>query len=98
MSEYMLFMSPMIIFCPLMSIMLTSNHLLGALLNLEASLLGMLLFLTSTLFLSSSSDAIIILVILTMGACEASIGLACVCIMTRSYGNDHVKSMDFPSC
>lgn len=46
----------------------------------------------------SQFNIIIILVIITLAACEARLGLALIVIITRSYGSDTIKLLSINKC
>nr|ANP26492.1 NADH dehydrogenase subunit 4L [Laeonereis culveri] len=76
-------------------VLLQRIHLLMALLALEAMILSMTLMV---IMLTNSSWTMFIIIMLTMGACEASLGLACMTAMSRSYGNDFPNSLTLNKC
>nr|ABJ55879.1 NADH dehydrogenase subunit 4L [Sagaminopteron nigropunctatum] len=61
-------------------------HSLSLLISLEALMLSMLMFIFS--FLCSYSDPYWMLVLLTMAACEAALGLSLLVSLLRVRGND----------
>nr|ALS46289.1 NADH dehydrogenase subunit 4L [Glycera fallax] len=71
------------------------RHLLMALLALESVMLTLTLIVIMTF---SSNELFMSFILLTVAACEASLGLACLVIMTRSYGNDLFKSLSLSKC
>nr|AXJ93311.1 NADH dehydrogenase subunit 4L [Nereis sp.] len=95
MISWMSLMSPMLIIIALICAMIQRQHLLMILLALEAMVLGIVLMIISLL---NSTWLMLIIMILTFGACEASLGLACMTAMSRSYGNDHLNSMLSNKC
>nr|YP_009250800.1 NADH dehydrogenase subunit 4L [Namalycastis abiuma]AMY15511.1 NADH dehydrogenase subunit 4L [Namalycastis abiuma] len=79
----------------ILCILIQRHHLLMALLAMEA------MILTLVLLMLSSHDAqwtFMIMIMLTFGACEAGLGLACMVSMARSYGNDHLTSLSINKC
>nr|YP_010460996.1 NADH dehydrogenase subunit 4L [Ramisyllis kingghidorahi]UUF68149.1 NADH dehydrogenase subunit 4L [Ramisyllis kingghidorahi] len=96
-SNFML-LTPLMIIIPLLSIIMVNYHLLSVLLNLEAAMLGMMLFMVYLMFSTSPTESMNILILLTMGACEASMGLALISIMSRSQGSDNLTSTITFSC
>nr|YP_009162051.1 NADH dehydrogenase subunit 4L [Ramisyllis multicaudata]AKS48917.1 NADH dehydrogenase subunit 4L [Ramisyllis multicaudata] len=98
MTSNLMLLAPLMIIIPLLSIIMVNHHLLSVLLNLEAAMLGMMLFMIYLMFGISSTDSINILLLLTMGACEASMGLALISIMSRSQGSDNLTSSTTFSC
>nr|ALS46276.1 NADH dehydrogenase subunit 4L [Glycera americana] len=71
------------------------RHLLMALLALEGVMLTMTLIVV---MFSSTNELFMSFVLLTLAACEASLGLACLVIITRSFGNDYFKSLSTNKC
>nr|ALQ78810.1 NADH dehydrogenase subunit 4L [Glycera capitata] len=71
------------------------RHLLMALLALESVMLTLALVI---IMFSSTNELFMSFILLTIAACEASLGLACLVITTRSYGNDHLKSLSLNKC
>nr|ALQ78797.1 NADH dehydrogenase subunit 4L [Glycera capitata] len=71
------------------------RHLLMALLALESVMLTLALVI---IMFSSTNELFMSFILLTIAACEASLGLACLVITTRSYGNDYLKSLSLNKC
>lgn len=72
----------------LLTFVIQRRHLLICLLALE----GVILTLSLILVLQRSEvELFFIFVLVSMGACEARLGLACLVSIIRSYGNDHIK-------
>ena len=59
-----------------------------ALLSLEGVILSIVLFIILNL---SSVDSFICIVLLTFGACEARLGLACLVLLIRRSGSDQLR-------
>nr|YP_009131509.1 NADH dehydrogenase subunit 4L [Tevnia jerichonana]AIL54895.1 NADH dehydrogenase subunit 4L [Tevnia jerichonana] len=89
---------PILVFSSLMSFILQRRHLLMALLALESTTLMTMIFAASIYGAPSQFNIIIILVIMTLAACEASLGLALMVVMTRSYGSDSMKLLSINKC
>nr|YP_005351145.1 NADH dehydrogenase subunit 4L [Fissurella volcano]AFB78095.1 NADH dehydrogenase subunit 4L [Fissurella volcano] len=72
------------------------KHLLMILLALEA----LLLCLFGLILLSnwSSFESHLCLILLTMGVCEATMGLSILVSLVRSHGNDYVFSLSLHKC
>nr|UVW93499.1 NADH dehydrogenase subunit 4L [Rivularia ovum] len=73
------------------------KHLLSALLSLEAmtvNLFIMLFLMTDNIMLSGETS----LIFITLGACEASLGLSILVSMIRTRGNDYVSSFSTQKC
>nr|WNS64795.1 NADH dehydrogenase subunit 4L [Barbronia cf. gwalagwalensis LYKG002] len=88
-------MLPMI---TIINILLHHKSLLLTLLSLEAITLGSLILLMNTMVMMNSNSPIISILMLTIGACEASLGLTLLVLMSRYYGNDLVKSLNMSKC
>nr|WLD05656.1 NADH dehydrogenase subunit 4L [Alaysia sp. n. 2 MM-2023] len=91
-------MFPILVSSSLMTFILQRRHLLMALLALESTTLLTMIFAATIYGAPSQFNIIIILVIMTLAACEASLGLALMVIMTRSYGADTVKLLSINKC
>nr|YP_009131431.1 NADH dehydrogenase subunit 4L [Escarpia spicata]AIL54791.1 NADH dehydrogenase subunit 4L [Escarpia spicata] len=89
---------PILVSSSLMSFILQRRHLLMALLALESTTLMTMIFAANIFGAPSQFNIIIILVIMTLAACEASLGLALMVIMTRSYGSDTIKLLSINKC
>nr|ALO77056.1 NADH deshydrogenase subunit 4L [Brentidae sp. GENSP01] len=92
MSMY-LYSFSLMFFSGLMIYVLKYNHLLVMLLSLEFMMLSLYLimyfyfsFLTFEYFFS--------MVYLTMSVCEGALGLSVLVLMIRTYGNDHIISLN----
>nr|YP_010713490.1 NADH dehydrogenase subunit 4L [Barbronia yunnanensis]WDA96191.1 NADH dehydrogenase subunit 4L [Barbronia yunnanensis] len=82
----------------IINLLLHHKFLLLTLLSLEAITLGSLMLLMNTMMLMNSNNAIISILMLTIGACEASLGLTLLVLMSRQYGNDLVSSLNLSKC
>nr|QWT29501.1 NADH dehydrogenase subunit 4L [Erpobdella sp. JP-2021] len=82
----------------IMNLLLHHKSLLLTLLSLEAITLGSLMLLMNTMMLMNSNSPIISILMLTIGACEASLGLTLLVLMSRQYGNDLVMSLSLSKC
>nr|YP_010713477.1 NADH dehydrogenase subunit 4L [Barbronia weberi]WDA96178.1 NADH dehydrogenase subunit 4L [Barbronia weberi] len=97
----MKYQTMIIIMLPLITIiniLLHHKSLLLTLLSLEAITLGSLILLMNTMMMMNSNSPIISILMLTIGACEASLGLTLLVLMSRYYGNDLVKSLNMSKC
>nr|AVW86172.1 NADH dehydrogenase subunit 4L [Laetmonice producta] len=74
------------------------NHMLMALLSLEAIILTFIMSSISLISSLNNNEPFLILILLTFAACEASLGLACLVLMTRSFGNDMINSLSINKC
>lgn len=88
------FLLPIATISALITMVLQRQHLLMALLALE----GAILTLTALSSIIFTQEIYFILTLLTFGACEARLGLACLVSITRSYGNDLFSSITFTKC
>ena len=95
MITWIILITPIIVVLSISCVIFQRQHLLIALLALEAIILSLVLMLFVVIRISWS---ILIIVILTFGACEASLGLACITTISRSYGNDRLNSLSLNKC
>jgi NADH:ubiquinone oxidoreductase subunit K len=77
---------------------LQRTHLLIALLCLEGIILTLVLYVPSILYISNIIIPTIRIVILSFGACEASLGLRIIVYISRSYGSDMLNSATLNKC
>ena len=91
MSHSLIFLTPFSVLLALITLSIQRNHLLIALLVLEAIILTLTLIIASFTIILNASELILTLVILTFGACEARLGLACLVAISRVHGNDICK-------
>nr|AGN71310.1 NADH dehydrogenase subunit 4L [Leptopelis vermiculatus] len=94
-------MTPVLIsafFIALMGLCFNRMHLLSALLCLEGMML--VIFIGLTLWPSQLTNAsnITPLIVLTMSACEAALGLSLMIAAARSHGTDHLKALNLLQC
>nr|QUT13273.1 NADH dehydrogenase subunit 4L [Nais communis] len=82
----------------MVGLMMNSKHLLMALLYLEAFMLSLVMLIPLTLIIFSSQSMFISIVLLSVGACEASLGLAMMVMMSRTYGSDLMSSTTMNKC
>nr|YP_001648431.1 NADH dehydrogenase subunit 4L [Odontobutis platycephala]AAY18979.1 NADH dehydrogenase subunit 4L [Odontobutis platycephala] len=83
----------------LMGLTFHRNHLLSALLCLEAMMLSLFLALSLwTLELNSTSFSASPMLLLAFSACEASAGLALLVATTRTHGTDHLQNLNLLQC
>nr|YP_010933604.1 NADH dehydrogenase subunit 4L [Ptychadena wadei]WKT09047.1 NADH dehydrogenase subunit 4L [Ptychadena wadei] len=71
---------------------LNRTHLLSALLCLEAIML--LIYLSLTLGVHSPSDSIYPLIVLTLSACDAGLGLSLMVATARCHASDNLKALN----
>nr|BDQ44274.1 NADH dehydrogenase subunit 4L [Amynthas robustus] len=80
------------------NMLFNQTHFLMTLLSLEGITLSLVLFVPLILMNSSASNTAMTVILLTFGACEASLGLGLMVSMSRSYGNDMLKSLTSTKC
>lgn len=95
MTPWILLITPILVVVSLTCVILQRQHLLIALLALEVIVLRLIFII---IVIIGSNWLIFIIVLLTFGACEASLGLACITAISRSYGNDHLNSLLLNKC
>nr|AOR87146.1 NADH dehydrogenase subunit 4L [Typosyllis sp. patternB] len=83
---------PLVIFSSLLSLLFTKKSFLMCLLNLEIMMLSIITFTLLLSYSKSNTELLNSLLILSLSACEASLGLACLVNMLRTQGNDNIKS------
>nr|URP31077.1 NADH dehydrogenase subunit 4L [Syllis sp. JYC-2022] len=82
----------------LISLVNTKKSFLMCLLNLEIMTLSIIMFTLLSSMIMSSTEGLNSLILLTLSACEASLGLACLVKMLRLQGNDSLKSLNMIKC
>nr|YP_010584239.1 NADH dehydrogenase subunit 4L [Theromyzon tessulatum]UZT67728.1 NADH dehydrogenase subunit 4L [Theromyzon tessulatum] len=82
----------------LLNLTLYKNHFLHVLLCLEVITLSMLLFLSLKFLTVNMSIPLMSVVILTLGACEASLGLTLLVLMVRNFGSDNLNNISTNKC
>nr|YP_009739587.1 NADH dehydrogenase subunit 4L [Boreotrophon candelabrum]QIC50565.1 NADH dehydrogenase subunit 4L [Boreotrophon candelabrum] len=94
---YLSLLSMLGVFMGLLTLSLQYKHLLSILLSLEAITMNLfiMMFCMSTNITLSGQTA---LILITLGACEASLGLAILVAIIRSEGNDYVSSFSTHKC
>nr|YP_003162818.1 NADH dehydrogenase subunit 4L [Oncomelania hupensis robertsoni]ABS87685.1 NADH dehydrogense subunit 4L [Oncomelania hupensis robertsoni]AEP39051.1 NADH dehydrogenase subunit 4L [Oncomelania hupensis hupensis] len=98
MSTFYLVLTSMLgFFMALVALSLQYKHLLSVLLSLEAATMNLfiMMFTLSNNIMLSGEMA---LILITLGACEASLGLAILVSMIRVRGNDYVSSFSSQKC
>nr|YP_008816331.1 NADH dehydrogenase subunit 4L [Babina holsti]YP_008816344.1 NADH dehydrogenase subunit 4L [Babina subaspera]BAJ10945.1 NADH dehydrogenase subunit 4L [Babina holsti]BAO04467.1 NADH dehydrogenase subunit 4L [Babina holsti]BAO04480.1 NADH dehydrogenase subunit 4L [Babina subaspera] len=94
----MIFLLTMMFFIVLAGLSFHRMHLLSALLCLEGMMLT--IFIGLSLWPSQLSLAPLMnpLIMLTMSACEAGLGLSLMIATARSHGNDNLKTLSLLQC
>lgn len=81
------------------SFILQRTHLLISLLCLEGIILSLVLIIPGALTYSNIfSASIYAVIILTIGACEARLGLSLIVKLSRASGSDILKSITLNKC
>nr|AVP25717.1 NADH dehydrogenase subunit 4L [Scaphiophryne marmorata] len=85
-------------FITLMGLAFHRTHLLSALLCLEGMMLT--IFVGLALWPNNLSTTMLMtpLIMLTMSACEAALGLSLMIATARSHGNDNLKTLNLLQC
>nr|WNS64253.1 NADH dehydrogenase subunit 4L [Ficus subintermedia] len=94
---YLILLSTLGFLMALLSISLQYKHLLSVLLSLEAITMNLFIMLftySSSVVLSGQNS----LILITLGACEASLGLSILVSLIRAQGNDYVTSFSLQKC
>nr|UEP17944.1 NADH dehydrogenase subunit 4L [Sydaphera spengleriana] len=94
---YLSMISLLSFFMAILALSMQYKHLLSVLLSLEAaamSLFMMLFSFSNNICYSGQSS----LIFITLGACEASLGLAILVTIIRAQGNDYVSSFSMQKC
>ena len=92
---------PLIVICALFTILTMVSqrkHILITLLALEAIILNLIIIALLRRSLNSFYSLFLTIILLTFGACEAALGLACLVKITRTFGNDQINSSHLSSC
>nr|AFO38082.1 NADH dehydrogenase subunit 4L [Hoplobatrachus rugulosus] len=82
----------------LMGLSFHRMHLLSALLCLEGMMLTIFMALSLWPTQLNSSALMAPLIMLTMSACEAGLGLALMIATARSHGSDNLKTLNLLQC
>uniref|UniRef100_UPI0030DF1C81 NADH dehydrogenase subunit 4L n=1 Tax=Synelmis amoureuxi TaxID=3053537 RepID=UPI0030DF1C81 len=98
MTRSLLFLVPLMVLASIVTMVIQRQSILMALLALEAMILSLALMTTLTVMAHSPTKIFLCLILLTLGACEAALGLACLVSMMRSYGSDQIKTLSLNKC
>nr|BDQ44118.1 NADH dehydrogenase subunit 4L [Pheretima confusa] len=82
----------------MVNMLFNQTHFLMTLLSLESITLSLTLFVPLMLVNCNAPNTAMAVILLTFGACEASLGLSLMVSMSRSYGNDMLKSLTSTKC
>jgi NADH:ubiquinone oxidoreductase subunit K len=85
-------------FLAIIGLIINRKHLLIALLYLEAIILSLVIAIPLLLVSVTSQSIFISIILLSVGACEASLGLAIMVIISRTYGSDLIRSTTINKC
>nr|ALD62493.1 NADH dehydrogenase subunit 4L [Leptoxis ampla] len=96
MGPFLVLVSILSFFMALLSVTLRYNHLLNVLLSLEALTMSIFILLFSIFKATLNGEAALIFI--TLGVCEASLGLSVLVMMIRARGNDYVSSFSTQKC
>nr|YP_003331205.1 NADH dehydrogenase subunit 4L [Whitmania pigra]ABX79785.1 NADH dehydrogenase subunit 4L [Whitmania pigra] len=75
-----------------------ATSLLMILLSLEAMMLSVMFMLIGSSMFIEMSIPMISVMVLSVSACETSLGLSILVIMSRSYGSDMVNLLSMSKC
>nr|BDQ44196.1 NADH dehydrogenase subunit 4L [Metaphire riukiuensis] len=82
----------------MINMVFNQNHFLMTLLSLEGITLSLVLFVPLMLMNCTAPNTAMAVVMLTFGACEASLGLSLMVSMSRTCGSDMLKSLTSTKC
>lgn len=82
----------------IIALIINKNHLLISLLSLEAFILRLVILIPVTISIASSESIYIRIILLSIGACEARLGLALIVLISRTYGSDKIQSVTSNKC
>lgn len=78
--------------------LLQRTHLLIALLTVEAIVLTLLVFTLLSQALCPQGNSFFLFLLLTLGACEARLGLAILVSLSRAFGSDLLTTLSLNKC
>jgi len=81
-----------------LTFLLQRQHFLISLFSLEGIILTLVAIIPLSLTISRIPITTVRIILLTFGACEASLGLSLIVIMSRFYGSDIFKSLSTNKC
>nr|YP_010448460.1 NADH dehydrogenase subunit 4L [Codonobdella sp. B45A]QWT29622.1 NADH dehydrogenase subunit 4L [Codonobdella sp. IK-2021]UTS56331.1 NADH dehydrogenase subunit 4L [Codonobdella sp. B45A] len=96
--ESIMYLITMMMAMSFLNVMIHSYQFLMTLLSLELLTLSMVMFVMLMMMNMMLVTPSMIIIILTMGACEASLGLSLMVLMTRKFGSDKMKSVSLTKC
>lgn len=80
------------------NLLINQSHFLISLLSLEGITLTLVLFVPLIISLVRAANTSTSVLLLTFGACEASLGLRLIVLISRSYGTDILRSLTINKC
>ena len=86
---YMKFLSIFIFMLGVLLVFLNKKHLIRLIISIEFIVIGIILIGISLQY----SNAGVIMLLLTLGVCEASLCLTLVFLLVRHYGSDILKNL-----
>nr|AOR07201.1 NADH dehydrogenase subunit 4L [Mesenchytraeus cf. gelidus SL-2017] len=98
MNYSLLIFTQLSIYAMILALLIQRSHFLMSLLCLEGIMLSTVLFIPLLLYSTSLMLPTISIIMLTFGACEASLGLSLLVKMSRSYGSDMMSSLSTNKC
>nr|UYB79142.1 NADH dehydrogenase subunit 4L [Lirapex sp. ZZ-2022] len=81
----------------MLALSMQHKHLLSCLLSLEAMTLTLFFFLLGESGMQNF-ETFVVLIFITLAACEASLGLAVLVSLIRTHGNDYVYNYNLQKC
>lgn len=96
MPHYLLFLLSIIII--IYTLIIQRKHLLISLLCLEGLILTLTPFIVFTMGNFPQNNTYLFIILLTFGACEASLGLSLLVSITRMFGNDLINLLTRNKC
>nr|YP_009019396.1 NADH dehydrogenase subunit 4L [Hirudo nipponia]AGL10936.1 NADH dehydrogenase subunit 4L [Hirudo nipponia] len=82
----------------IINVMFHMTSLLMTLLSLELMMLSLMFMLVSSMMFIEMDMPTVSVLILSMSACETSLGLSVLVIMSRSYGSDMINLLSMSKC
>lgn len=82
----------------LLAFLIQQTHLLISLLILEGIILRLVFIVPTILVWNSINIGLICILLLTIGACEAAMGLALLVLLSRATGTDIIASISINKC
>nr|QGZ10006.1 NADH dehydrogenase subunit 4L [Eisenia nordenskioldi nordenskioldi] len=82
----------------MLNLISNQSHFLMTLLSLEGITLSLVLYVPISMSAMNASNSSVSVMLLTFGACEASLGLSLMVLMSRSFGSDMLKSLTMNKC